>query len=123
MGRDANAERLAIALRELGTPAVRHDEEPGAAGAGDQPFGARAERRNVDEEIAARAVEHDVLPLVLEGLVQLEDPRSQLLNVHGSGRRIVPGGSAQRASSGSTNRSPTNRPAPYAATLARTLSG
>ncbi len=48
----------------------------------DEPERALAERGRVDQQVAAGTIEHDVLALVLERLVQLEDPRAQLVNVY-----------------------------------------
>jgi hypothetical protein len=79
---DAHAERLAVALRLLGTRGVRRDEQRRAARALDQSQRARAELGDVDEDVATGAVEDDVLALVLERLVQLEDPGTELVNIH-----------------------------------------
>jgi len=73
--RDLDAERVAVA-RGVGPARGVGDEQDGrGTGAADQPERALAERRRVDEQVAAGAVEDDVLALVLERLIQLEDPR------------------------------------------------
>ena len=85
-GADCHASRAAEAA---GCPSGPHttrrvgdQQDGGRTGAPDQPKRALAERRRVDEQVAARAVEDDVLALVLERLIQLEDPRAKLVNVH-----------------------------------------
>src|SRR5439155_23652370 len=62
---------------------VRREQERRAAGALDEPQRALAVGRDVDEKVAACGVEDDVLALVVERRVELEDPRTQLLDVHG----------------------------------------
>ena len=82
MRRDADAERLAIALRLARPRWIRRDEQRRAARPLDETERTRSELGDVDEHVATRAVEHDVLALVLERVVQLEDPGTKLLNVH-----------------------------------------
>jgi len=82
MRRDLDPERVAVARRVSAARAVRDEQQRRRPGAADEPERALAERRRVDEQVAPGAVEDDVLPLVLEGLVQLEDPRAQLVNVY-----------------------------------------
>jgi hypothetical protein len=78
---DLDPERLAVSRRVAATSAVGDEQQRRGAGAADEPERALAERGRVDEQVAARAVEDDVLALVLERLVELEDPRAQLVNV------------------------------------------
>ncbi|HEY8806088.1 MAG TPA: hypothetical protein VIN70_00700 [Candidatus Limnocylindria bacterium] len=80
--RDLDPEGVAVLRGVLAARAVRDEEDRGRTRAADQPERALAERRRVDEQVAARAIEDDVLALVLEGLIQLEDPRAELVNVY-----------------------------------------
>src|SRR5437867_2900735 len=81
--RDLHAERLAIPVLLVRAGRIRRQQERRAARALDEPQRALAVGRYVDEKVAARGVEDDVLALVIERRVELEDPRTQLLDVHG----------------------------------------
>ena len=85
MDRDLHAERLPVAIRVSGARGVRRHEQRSGTCAADEPKRPLAEGRCVDEEVAALAVVDDVLTLVLERLVELEDPRAQLMDIHGAG--------------------------------------
>jgi hypothetical protein len=78
-------ERLAVLARVGGARRVRRDEQRSRPSAPNEPQRTFAEGRSVDEEIAALAVVNDVLALVFERFVQLEDPRTELMNIHGAG--------------------------------------
>jgi len=82
--RNLNAERLAVFARIRGPCCVRGDEQRCRTRAPHEPQRAFAERWSVDQEIPAFAVVDDVLALVFERFVQLEDPRAELMNVHGA---------------------------------------
>jgi hypothetical protein len=79
---DLDPQRVAIARRVAAARAIRDEQNRCRAGAADQAECAFAERGRVDQQIASGAVEDDVLALVLERLVQLEDPRAKLVNVY-----------------------------------------
>src|SRR2546426_4818218 len=81
--RDLHAEGLAVSRGVGGARRVRRDEQRRASRPAHETEGALAERRSVDQEVAAVRVEDDVLPLVLERFVELEDPRAELMDVHG----------------------------------------
>jgi hypothetical protein len=82
VGGDLQAERVAIARRVAPVRAVRDEEDRGRTGPADEAQGPIAERGSVDEQVAAGAVVDDVLPLVLQRLVQLEDPRTELVDIY-----------------------------------------
>jgi hypothetical protein len=79
---DLDPERLAVSRRVAAASAVGDEQQGRLSCAADEPERALAERRRVDEQVAPRAVEDDVLALVLERLVQLEDPGAKLVNVY-----------------------------------------
>jgi hypothetical protein len=79
---DLDPERLPVSRRVPAVGTVRDEQQRRGAGAADEPERTLAERRRVDQQVPARAVEDDVLTLVLERLVQLEDPRAELMNVY-----------------------------------------
>jgi hypothetical protein len=79
---DLDAERLAVPCGVAAASAVGDQQQGRGSRAADEPQRALAERRRVDEQVAPRGVEDDVLALVLERLVQLEDPRAKLVNVY-----------------------------------------
>jgi hypothetical protein len=79
---DLDPERVAVPRRITAAGAVGDEEQRRGARAADEPQGPLAERGRVDEQVPARAIEDDVLALILERLVQLEDPRAQLVNVY-----------------------------------------
>ena len=69
MYRDLDAEGLAVAMCVGRASSVRREQERGPAGTQDEPQRALAERWDVDEKVAARGVEDDVLALVIERCV------------------------------------------------------
>ena len=79
---DLDPESLAVPRRVASASAVGDEQQRCGARAADEPERALAERGRVDEQVAPRAVEDDVLALVLERLVELEDPRAQLVYVY-----------------------------------------
>ena len=85
MGRDLDAEGLAVLVGVGGAGGVRRDEERRRTSAAHEPQRPLAEGRRIDQKIPALLVVDDVLTLVLERLVELEDPRAQLMDVHGAG--------------------------------------
>ena len=85
MGRDLDAEGLAVLVGVGGAGGVRRDEERRRTGAAHKAQRPLTEGRRIDQKIPALLVVDDVLTLVLERLVELEDPRAQLMDVHGAG--------------------------------------
>ena len=85
VNRHLQTERLAVLARVRGARGVRRDQQRGGSGPTHEPERTFAEWRCVDEEVPALLVVDDVLPFVLEGLVELKDPRAELMNIHGAG--------------------------------------
>src|SRR2546426_524316 len=83
--RDLQTEGLAILARVGGARRVGRDQQRSGARAAHEPQRAFAEGRGVNEKVPAFLVVDDVLALVFERLVQLEDPRAELMNIHGAG--------------------------------------
>ena len=84
MDGDLHAERLPVAIRVSRACRVRRDQQRSGTCPTDQAERALAEGGNIDEEVAASVVVGDVLALVLERLVELEDPRAELMDIHGA---------------------------------------
>jgi len=83
--RHLQTERLAVFAGVGGARSVRRHQQRRGSRAAHEPQRTFAEWRCVDEEVPALLVVDDVLALVLEGLVQLEDLRTELMNIHGAG--------------------------------------
>ena len=83
--RHLETERLAVLAGVGCARRVRRDQQRCGPRTAHEPERAFAERRSVDEQVPALFVVDDVLALVLERLVQLEDPRPELMNIHGAG--------------------------------------
>ena len=71
---DLHPERLAVLTCVGGPRRIRRDQQRRRTRATHEPERAFAEGRSIDEEVSAVGVVDDVLALVLERLVQLEDP-------------------------------------------------